>query len=1055
MKRTFASLLLVLAAVFTAQAAVQRAGLKGGFINSYDGNNYTTAAIADIGVFASVEAGGVKASSNGSKTYPPIWADNRTWRYHGQMYFDGGTYYFAESVDDVAWMTVDGTQVLKDGTWNNVGVSSAVAPSAGWHDVEIRFGNGTGGAGAPYDTTKDANGRICGFGVASYATAPGTKPSAMSDFTFAENTAGNVWLRCVEDYSYLALNSIEQTATGYRFNVTMSAPSAADVTVYLGATAGDAESAAGWDVDSGAVAFASGETKDIDVPGTFAAPPYFVIALSGIGTTLEEGDGIAFWEWSDVSKCTMEPVVSAALTGVTGTSGTFEVTLAYDKTVVGMTPPDIALKAYYGAADAGETATDWDAEADFGSANAVGTTSCLLDNLTEGSVYYVRFAAKTADSDWVWSECLSLSTAGPSLANWPASVYENDAKALSFSVTRPAAAAAEPLTVHLSYSANAATLASGLPASVEFAAGVAEVVVPFALVDNDVAGGDASLVVSIVPDAAYPVGNPVTATIAIVDDESLVATECVWTGAGDGLTWEDAGNWSGRVPTIVDIAKFMDAGLTANQSVTIHGDAVIGELRIETTTAFTLAAEGGGSLELGALTRADVEGNEGNHTIAVPLVVYAGSETNCIWNVAGANSLVINADISKTDGTYVLKTGAGNVNMSYRNTSFTGPWIIREGQITANVNGGNTFKGTVTIGGGDTVAKLVQNQKNSIAGMTPIHIFKNGSFESGDIDYGRIHNIYVHEGGVARIGGFFYTIDCDLWGGTYNGGAAYNTHNISSHASATTAVFNAYWRFDGYNSYSVNAERGTAFVDLIIRNGLAEGGSGQTIRKYGNGIVKSTVNFNNLKNHFQVNGGTWYVDNPSEYGLGIQETTVAAGAKLGGTGYVGMKDDKGVNMIALSNGSESNFATLSPGTVDVETGAHVYGTFTAGRSGQTKNKLALGNWSHLEIGIGPRDAATRTSPFDKLFVHGILQIGSDCTLDLVTNSADPSTIRGGTYTIVEADQIVGSFATVLKPGNGWKVVYESETEGEGDAAMEVVKRITLTVPDSGTMLIVR
>lgn len=1053
MKRTFASLLLVFALAFTASAAVQRAGLKGGFINSYDGNNYTTAAIADIGVFASVEAGGVKASSNGSKTYPPIWADNRTWRYHGQMYFDGGTYYFAESVDDVAWMTVDGAQVLKDGTWNNVGVSSAVAPSPGWHDVEIRFGNGTGGAGAPYDTTKDANGRICGFGVASYATAPGTKPSAMSDFMFAENTAGNVWMRCVEDYSYLALNSIEQTATGYRFNVTMSAPSAADVTVYLGATAGDVESAAGWDVDSGAVAFAAGETKDIDVPGTFAAPPYFVISLSGVGTTLEEGDGIAFWEWSEVSKCTMEPVVSATLTGVTGTSGTFDVTLSYDKTVIGMTPPDIALKAYYGAADAGETATDWDAEVDFGSANAAGTTSCLLDNLTEGSVYYVRFAAKTADSDWVWSECLSLSTAGPSLANWPASVYENDAKALSFSVTRPAAAAAEPLTVHLSYSANAATLASGLPASVEFAAGVAEVVVPFALVDNDVAGGDASLVVSIVPDAAYPVGNPVTATIAIVDDESLVATECVWTGAGDGLTWEDAGNWSGRVPTIVDVAKFTDAGLTANQSVTIHGDAVIGELCIETTTAFTLAAEDGGSLELGALTRADVEGNEGNHTIAVPLVVYAGSDTNCVWDVAGANSLVINADISKTPGTYVLKTGAGNVNMSYRNTSFTGPWIIREGQITANVNGGNTFKGTVTIGGGDTVAKLVQSQKNSIAGMTPIHIFKNGSFESGDIDYGRIHNIYVHEGGVARIGGFFYTIDCDLWGGTYNGGAAYNTHNISSHASATTAVFNAYWRFDGYNSYSVNAERGTAFVDLIIRNGLAEGGSGQTIRKYGNGIVKSTVNFNNLKNHFQINAGTWYVDNPGEYGLGIQETTVAAGAKIGGTGCVGMKDVK-VTTLTLNNGSESNFATLSPGTIDETTGEHVYGTFTSGRA-SAHNKLVMGSWSHLEIGAGPRDVATRTSPVDKLLVYGILEIGSDCTLDLVTNSADPSTIRGGTYTIVEADQIVGSFATVLKPGNGWKVVYESETEGDGDAAMEVVKRITLTIPDSGTVLFIR
>lgn len=1050
MKKTLIGIAVV-AVALAAQATVYRAGLKGGFINSYDGNNYTTVTIPDTGVFASVEAGGVKASENGSQTYPPIWANNRTWRYHGQMYFDGGTYYFAESIDDAAWMTVDGAQILKDATWNNVGVSSAVAPAAGWHDVEIRLGNGTGGAGIPYDTTKDANGRLCGFGVASYNEEPAEKPSAMSAFVFAENTADNSWMRCIEDTSYITLNSIAKTENGYNFSVTMTAPSAANVTVYASANAGTAESTEGWTVNSGAVAFAAGETKTVEVVGTFATPPYFMIYLEGVGTTLEEGDGIKFWEWSDIKKCTMEPVVSVALTGVTGTSGTFDVTLGYDKTVIGMTAPDIALKAYYGAADAGATATGWDSTAEFSNVSA-GVNNCALSELTEGQTYYVRFAAKTADSDWAWSECLSLSTAGPSLANWPASVYENDTKALSFSVTRPAAVAAEPLTVFLSYSANAATVASGLPASVEFAAGVAEVVVPFALVDNDVAGGDASLVVSIAPNAAYPVGNPVTATIAIVDDESLVATECVWTGAADGLTWENAGNWSGRVPTIVDVAKFTDAGLTANQSVTIHGDAVIGELRIETTTSFTLAAdENGGSLQLGGITRVDVEGNEGNHTIAVPLVVYAGSETNCVWNIAGANSLVINADISKTAGTYVFKTGAGNVNMSYKNTTFTGPWIIREGQITADVNGGNTFKGTVTIGGGDAVAKLVQSQKNSIAGMTPIHIFKNGSFESGDVDYGRIHNIYVHEGGVARIGGFFYTIDCDLWGGTYNGGAAYNTHNISSHASATTAVFNAYWRFDGYNSYSVNAERGTAFVDLIIRNGLAEGGSGQTIRKYGDGIVKSTVNFNNLKNHFQINAGTWLVDNPGEYGLGIQETTVAAGAKIGGTGYVGMKDDKGVDMIALSNGSESNFATLSPGTIDVDTGAHVYGTFTAGRSGQTKNKLTLGNWSHLEIGVGPKNRETKLSDVDKLKVYGNLVIGENCTLDLTTNSAGLNEIKGGKFTIVEADKIVGEFTTIIKPKNSWKVTYVSE-EVEG---VMVVKKINLDIPSKGLAVYVR
>ena len=91
MKKTLIGIAVV-AAAFASQATVYRAGLKGGFINSYDGNNYTTVTIPDTGVFASVEAGGVKASENGSQTYPPIWANNRTWRYHGQMYFDGGTY---------------------------------------------------------------------------------------------------------------------------------------------------------------------------------------------------------------------------------------------------------------------------------------------------------------------------------------------------------------------------------------------------------------------------------------------------------------------------------------------------------------------------------------------------------------------------------------------------------------------------------------------------------------------------------------------------------------------------------------------------------------------------------------------------------------------------------------------------------------------------------------------------------------------------------------------------------------------------------------------------
>ena len=1028
-----------------AQATVYRAGLKGGFINSYDGNSYTTVAIADTGVFASVEAGGVKASSNGSKTYPPVWVDNRTWRYHGQMYFDGGTYYFAESIDDAVYMAVDGTQILKNETWNDVGVSSAVAPAAGWHDVEIRLGNGTGGAGCPYDDSRcqDANGRLCGFGVVSYETAPDTNPSAMSTFTFVENTSGNVWMRCVEDVSYITVNSIEKTANGYSFSITSSSPSPATVVVYVGESAGSADSATGWTVNSGDISFAANETKSVEVVGTFVTPPYFVVSLSGTGTTLAEGDGVYFWEWSDVKQCTMQPTVSASLSAVTGTNGTFAVTLGYDKTVVGMDPPAIALKAYYGAADAGTTAAEWDEEVDFGSANVAGTAARELSNLTEGLNYYVRFAAKTAESDWVWSECLAFATVGPSLAAWPSLVYESDLKSFSFAVTRSAAASAEPLTVYLSYSANAATLATGLPASVDFAAGVSEVVVPFSLVDNDTADGDAALVVSIVPNAAYPVGNPVSATITVVDDESLTPTTCVWTGLGGGSSWALADNWDPRVPTIVDTAKFTSSGLSANQSVTISGDAVIKELLIETATAFTLASDGG-TLELGAITRSDVDGTEGNHTIEVPLIVYAGSETNCIWNVAGSNALRINADISKAGSVWVMKRGAGTVEMRKAEQTYPGPWIVESGIIALKAR--HSISGSIYVGGSGEARVNVDVENGTGYGTYP-HVYADGFFGgSQKTESGRVKTVYVFKGGRVQIGSWSYIENLEYHGGSVTGGSSYNSLNITCHASDEMAVMGTEWKLNGGRTISV--ERGTAPVDLKLTAALTDGGSSNTEKKTGDGVVKSTRSFSGMTAKFKVEGGTWYVDSTGEYGLGVQETTVSAGAKLGGTGCVGMKDVKSYATLALSNGSESSYATLSPGTIDETTGAHIYGTFTSGRS-SAHNKLTLGNWAHLEIGVGPKNSETKLSDVDKLMVYGDLEIGSNCTLDLTANTAALDKIAGGTYTIVEADKITGEFATVVKPKPSWRIAYEKS----GDP--EVVTKIILTVTKKGFAVLVR
>lgn len=85
-----------------------------------------------------------KAENKGAYAF---WAENVTYVYWGQMYFQEGVYHFGEYMDDSAWVEIDGKVVLKDTLWNQRTSSGDVAMTEGWHDVAFRFGNGSGGAG--------------------------------------------------------------------------------------------------------------------------------------------------------------------------------------------------------------------------------------------------------------------------------------------------------------------------------------------------------------------------------------------------------------------------------------------------------------------------------------------------------------------------------------------------------------------------------------------------------------------------------------------------------------------------------------------------------------------------------------------------------------------------------------------------------------------------------------------------------------------------------------------------------------------------------------------
>ena len=116
------------------------------------------------------------------------WSDNTAWIYTGQFFDADGFFTFIENVDDTVLVTIDGVDVLRNnggtnpwvtvtstattngqrGTTLDTGIANNATPTLnfgmgangdGWHDIEIRFYNGGGGAGPAA-----ANGFAANFG---------------------------------------------------------------------------------------------------------------------------------------------------------------------------------------------------------------------------------------------------------------------------------------------------------------------------------------------------------------------------------------------------------------------------------------------------------------------------------------------------------------------------------------------------------------------------------------------------------------------------------------------------------------------------------------------------------------------------------------------------------------------------------------------------------------------------------------------------------------------------------------------------------------------------
>ena len=930
----FAAAALTLAACGTASAAVYRAGLAGGFINSYDANKYTSVAIDDLSdAFMGPIAATAKVSSNGSKTYPPVWADNRTWRFHGQMYFDGSTYYFAESIDDVAYLAIDGQQELKDATWNNVGMSGALTPAAGWHDVEIRFGNAGGGAGVPYDTTKDANGKLCGFG---YVKNPASKPTDMSGYVYPEDPGDGSLFRVAIAETYADYLTSGSTEEGYSVTVRSLAPRAVVMTGSLASADGETV------VSSEPVTVDPNGTAVFSLPWTGEDVPSFTVSL--VSVEEEESSEVSFWE-------TTEP---------------------YN----------------------------------------------LANSLTS-----------------------SVSVTAP------AQVYENETREQVLVVSRLEADAWQAITVNIAYEGNADDF-TGLPSSVTLAVGEARKEVAFKTVDNGVSDGNRNLVVSIAEGGHYVAVEPTSATIQVLDDEAG-ASICTWTGDAGDASWENALNWDvRRVPAFIDTARFTDAGIAANETILVGAPERIAKLVIETTTAFTLAAvsDSGATLELGGITRLDVEGTEGDQKISVPLKIYPLEDSGCVCFVAGSGALRLDMQAQRAvDGTKFVKTGEGLLYLMKQDTVPNGSLKVLAGVVKPTVD--KAACGTVEIGGGDETAQYIDERAYAHS-MSP-HVYTNGTFRSsGSLNSGGADNFEVHEGGYARYDSS-YSCKYDLWGATLEFGRGWSggyTQHITAHKSDLIARLNGDQDASGYYGFNITVEDGPNPIDFVFGVGGIEGGrADQTLSVSGAGAMQTLAGWG-TSHKVSVSGTTWLMDcNPTtSAGSGSNNLTVGNSATLGGLGrFGGINDEQTLTV----NGSSGKVATLAPGSI-TEAGEPVYGTYTVGTETHPST-LTMGQYSKMKVRFASvQEAGKRLDKNDCLMVNGALSIASGSTLEIVADPANMRNIRGGTYVIATVTgEVTGDFATVVRPeGAKWKVAWRTRqlAAAEGEAPV-TVKDLTVSI----------
>jgi len=435
------------------------------------------------------------------------------------------------------------------------------------------------------------------------------------------------------------------------------------------------------------------------------------------------------------------------------------------------------------------------------------------------------------------------------------------------------------------------------------------------------AGLGSLAVANAVPGRSYSfdqAGGFVTLTIA--QDSGTTG----WAVDADG-GWGTAGNWSNGVPSGPTAIAGFGSVITADRTVTLDTDQVVGSMLFDNANAYTIASTTAETLTLGdGVGQATVQVQQGDHLISAPVVLASTGR----FDVGDDQSLTLSGPVSSFGG--LEKTSGGDLILAATNTYF-GDTTVSGGSVEF-VTGAIPSVSITLAGGG---LRYADGTTEDLSGK--LLTFGDGG---GTIDTNG--NDVTYANGIGNFGS----------GGFTKAGAGTLTLQAASSYSGSTAIAG------GVLSIAADAALGdaTAAAPLTLAGGTLEATAAITSARNVNVTGSSGIAVVNAADTVTFDGvfdGPGAVTKTGEGSLNLNGASVSLATSWSG----GLTISAGT--VSLGGGQGNGFNGLGSGPVTLENEAVLNlnganGTFNSTSWGNLSNELTVAEGATAVMNAPPR-----------------------------------------------------------------------------------------------------